>query len=77
MMVLAGTVVFMGALALAIAVIWASVAPQWQRIMRLAAGNVERVPTSSQQLAVPESRTLVRRWRTAPSVSPARLRVAA
>jgi hypothetical protein len=77
MMAMVGTLVFIGAMALAMAAIWLSVAPQWRRIVRLAAGQVEQPFHPLEQLARAERRIAVRRWATVPSASPARMRVAA
>ncbi|AIT05734.1 hypothetical protein MC45_04180 [Sphingomonas taxi] len=44
----------------------ATVAPQWQRIVRLAAGNVEPAFAPLSQLASAERRIAVRRWASAP-----------
>ena len=76
MMAVIGTMIFMGALALAVTAIWLSVAPQWRRIARLAAGHVEQPFHPLEQLARAERRIAVRRWAAAPS-APARMRAAA
>lgn len=58
--------VFAAAFLAAIGVIAATVAPQWQRIVRLAAGNIEPAFTPLSQLASAERRIAVRRWASAP-----------
>ena len=77
MMAMIGTVIFTGAMALAMAAIWLSIAPQWRRIVRLATGNVEQPFHPLEQLARAERRIAVRRWSASPSSVPARMRVAA
>jgi hypothetical protein len=70
--------VFVGAFLTAVGVIAATVAPQWQRIVRLAAGNVEPAFTPLSQLASAERRIAVRRWASAPvSAAVRHLRAAA
>ena len=58
--------VFVGALALALAAIWTTVAPEWRRVLRLAAGHVEAPFQPLAQLAHAERRIAVRRWAAAP-----------
>lgn len=58
--------VFSGAMALALMAIWVTVAPQWRRIARLAAGHVEQPFHPLEQLAQAERRIAVRRWAAAP-----------
>lgn len=70
MMVLMGALVFSGALALAMAVIWTSIAPQWQRIVRLAGGHVERPFQPLGELARAEQRIAIRRWAASSAVVP-------
>jgi hypothetical protein len=70
--------VFAGAMALALAAIWTTVAPEWRRVLRLAAGHVEQPFQPLAQLAVAERRIAVRRWAAAPVPAPIRrLRAAA
>ena len=77
-MAMIGTMVFMGALALAVAAIWLTIAPQWRRIVRLAVGHVEQPFNPLEQLARAEHRIAVRRWAAAPAASGySRLRAAA
>ncbi|WP_419808161.1 hypothetical protein [Sphingomonas sp.] len=76
MMALTATVVFMGAMALAIASMWSTVAPQWQRIARLAAGQPEQPFQPLLALAKAERRIAVRRWATASVPTERRLRAA-
>lgn len=66
MVAVVSVVVFAGAFAVAAGVIAATVAPQWQRIVRLAAGNVEPAFAPLSQLASAERRIAVRRWASAP-----------
>lgn len=77
MMAVIGTMVFMGAMALAMAVIWLSVAPQWRRIVRLAGGHVEQPFHPLEQLARAENRIALRRWASAPVAPSLRMRAAA
>ena len=74
-MAVIGTLVFVSAMATAMAVIWLSVAPQWRRIARLAAGHVEQPFQPLQALAYAERRIAITRW--AASASAVRLREAA
>ena len=67
-----GVLVFTGAFALSVGVIAASVAPQWRRIARLAAGHVEPAFTPLAALAGAERRIAVRRWASAPVPQPMR-----
>ena len=70
--------IFGGAFVAAVAVIASSMAPQWQRIMSLAAGNIESSFSPLAQLASAEQRIAVRRWASAPVPAPFhRLREAA
>ncbi|WP_081974326.1 MULTISPECIES: hypothetical protein [Sphingomonas] len=66
MVAVVSVLVFAGAFAVAAGVIAATVAPQWQRIVRLAAGNVEPAFAPLSQLASAERRIAVRRWASAP-----------
>lgn len=78
MVAVVSVLVFAGALLVAVSVIVASVAPQWQRIARLAMGNVEPAFAPLSQLASAERRIAVRRWASAPTGVDARpLRAAA
>lgn len=54
--------VFSTAMAVAIGVIAAMVAPQWRRMLRLAAGHVEPEFQPLSALASAERRIAVRRW---------------
>ena len=65
-MALLGTLIFIGAMALALGAIWATIAPQWRRIISLATGHVERPFNPLEQLARAERRIAVRRWAAAP-----------
>lgn len=56
---------FSGAAAAAGATIYTSVAPQWRRILSLAAGNPEVSFAPLTQLVQAERRIAVRRWSTA------------
>lgn len=73
--------VFAGAMALALMVIWSTVAPQWRRIVRLAAGGTDGTDMPFQpsaDLASAGSRIVVSRWAAASVVvAPRRLRAAA
>ena len=66
MVAVVSVLVFAGAFAVAAGVIAATVAPQWQRIARLAAGNVEPAFAPLSQLASAVRRIAVRRWASAP-----------
>ncbi len=71
-MLILSVMVFAGALAVSLGVIAFSIAPQWQRILRLAAGNVETAFAPLETLAVAERRIAVRRWASAPVPAPIR-----
>lgn len=78
MMGLMAILVFTGAMALALAVIWSTVAPEWRRMVKLATGQVEQPFQPLAGLARAEQRIAVRRWAAAPVPAPIhRLRVAA
>ena len=66
MVAVVSVLVFSGAFLVSVGVIAATVAPQWQRIVRLAAGHVEPAFAPLSQLASAESRIAVRRWASAP-----------
>ena len=70
MMTVVSVVVFMGAFAGAVGVIALSLAPQWHRIVRLAAGHVEQPFAPLAALAHAERRIAVRRWATASGTAP-------
>jgi hypothetical protein len=63
--------VFAGAFAVAGMMIVSSIAPQWDRIVRLAMGNVEPAFQPLRTLAVAERRIAVRRWASTPAPAPA------
>jgi hypothetical protein len=79
MMAVIGTAVFVGAMLMALAAMWVTVAPQWRRVVGLAMGRMEQPFHPLEQLARAERRIAVRRWAaqsgSAPSAS--RLRAAA
>jgi len=77
MMALIGTLIFIGAMALSVAMIATTVAPQWRRIMRLASGRVEAGFMPLATLAQAERRIAVRRWAAAPALATYRSRAAA
>jgi len=64
--------VFAGAFAVAGMMIVSSIAPQWDRIVRLALGNVEPAFQPLRTLAVAERRIAVRRWASTTTSSSAR-----
>ena len=66
MMAVIGTLVFAGAMAMAVATIWVSIAPHWRRIARLAGGHVEQPFHPLETLARAERRIAVRRWAAVP-----------
>lgn len=72
MVAVIGMMVFGGAFATSLAVIASSVAPQWQRIMSLASGNLEPSFAPLATLATAEQRIAVRRWAAAPVPAPLR-----
>lgn len=76
-MALIGMLIFAGALALAVTVIWLSVAPQWRRIVRLAAGFTEQPFQPLGALAQAERRIAVNRWASAPAPAAVPRRAAA
>ncbi len=70
--------VFSGAFTTAAVVMAATVAPQWRRILRLAAGHPETAFAPLSSLVHAERRIAVRRWASAPIPAPIRhLRAAA
>lgn len=71
-MLVLSILIFAGAFAIASGVIIASIAPQWDRILRLAMGHVEPAFAPLQTLAVAERRIAVRRWASAPVPAPIR-----
>ena len=64
--------VFAGAFAVAGMLIVSSIAPQWNRIVRLAMGNVEPAFQPLRTLAVAERRIAVRRGASTTAPAPAR-----
>ena len=73
-----GIMVFSGAFGTASVAIVATVAPQWRRIVRLAAGHPETAFAPLSSLVHAERRIAVRRWASAPIPAPIRrLRAAA
>jgi hypothetical protein len=66
MVAVVGTLLFVGALAASGAVIWTSIAPQWQRIVQLATGHVEPGFAPLATLANAEQRIAIRRWAAQP-----------
>jgi hypothetical protein len=72
MMMVLGVLLFSGAFFLSVAVIAASVAPQWRRILRLASGQVEQPFAPLAQLAGAERRIRLTRWASAPVPQPIR-----
>ena len=71
MMQVVSSVVFTGAAATAGATVWSSVAPQWRRIIRLAAGIPDETYAPLTQLVQAERRIAVRRWATPMRTMPA------
>ena len=76
MMTVLSVAVFMGAMVTAMAAIASAVAPQWQRILRLASGQIEQPFAPLTALASAERRIAVRRW-SATTAPVLRLRAAA
>ncbi len=62
MMAVIGMMIFTGAMAIAVAAIWVSVAPQWRRIVRIAGGDVEQRFSPATTPVRADRRVVVRRW---------------
>lgn len=77
MVAVLAALIFSGAFILSVAVIAASIAPQWERILRLASGQTEPAFAPLSQLALAERRIRLNRWASAPASQPVRLREAA
>jgi NADH:ubiquinone oxidoreductase subunit 6 (subunit J) len=60
--------VFAGAFGLSVTVIAMAIAPQWQRIVRLARGHVEPAFTTVGTVMVADRRIIVRRWASTPAL---------
>ena len=67
MMAMVSMMVFAGAMAFAGMVMWASIAPQWRHIARLASGEIEAGLVHPDQFARVERRKTIRR-RVVPGV---------
>lgn len=67
MMQLVGALIFAGAFGVSVATIVAMIAPQWQRIARLAAGRPEQAFAPLRSLVLAERRIAVRRWAALPA----------
>ena len=65
-----GIMVFSGAFGTASVAIVSTVAPQWRRIVRLAAGRPEIAFAPLSSLVHAERRIAVRRWASAPIPAP-------
>ena len=76
MIAVLSVLVFVGATVCASAVIAMTVAPQWRRIVRLAAGHVEQPFSPLTTLTQAERRIAVRHWSTTPAPT-LRMRAAA
>ncbi|WP_375392118.1 hypothetical protein [uncultured Sphingomonas sp.] len=75
---LVAVAVFAGAMAMAVAAIWSTVAPEWHRIARLAVGQVEEPFRPLAALVRAERRIAVKRWAASPIPAPlSRLRATA
>ena len=72
MMMVVSALVFAGAMTLSLAAMWLTVAPQWQRVLRLASGQADRPFHPLEQLALAERRIAVRRWAATPAYAPVR-----
>ncbi|WP_271300695.1 hypothetical protein [Sphingomonas sp. CV7422] len=77
MVAVVSVLVFSGAFATAAGVIAVTVAPQWQRIVRLASGQIEPAFAPLSQLALAERRIAVRRWASTSLPADRRQRAAA
>ena len=78
MMAMVSMMVFAGAMAFAGMVMWASIAPQWRHIARLASGQIEAGLFQPEQFARVERRMSIRR-RVVPGIGgsmPAQLALA-
>ena len=64
--------VFAGAFAVAGMMIVSSIAPQWDRIVRLAFGHVEPAFVAMPARIVAERRIVIRRWASTSAAAPAR-----
>ncbi len=78
MVAVTSIMIFIGALVGAVAILATTLAPQWRRILSLAAGNIEEQFAPLSALAVAEQRIAIRRWASEPVPTPlAQLRAAA
>ena len=66
MMTLVAMAVFLGAMTLALAAIWSTVAPEWRRIARVAGGRAEGPFQPLSDITSAGRRVAVRRWVPAP-----------
>ncbi|AXJ96391.1 MULTISPECIES: hypothetical protein [unclassified Sphingomonas] len=62
MVAIVSVLIFAGALALSFGVIVATIAPKWQRIVRMMDGHVEPAFTPLAHIASVERRIAIRRW---------------
>ena len=66
MMTLMVMAVFLGAMTLALAAIWSTVATEWQRIVRVAGGRVEGSFQPLSDVTLAGRRIAIRRWVASP-----------
>lgn len=66
MMTFVAMAVFLGAMTLALAAIWSTVAPDWRRIARVAAGGVEGPLQPLCDITHAGRRVSVKRWVVVP-----------
>lgn len=67
MMTFVAMTVFLGAMTLALAAIWSTVAPEWRRIARVAGGRADEPVQSLSDITLAGRRVAVRRWVPAPA----------
>ena len=73
-MLVLSLMVFAGAFAVAGMMIMSSIVPQWDRIVRLALGNVEPAFVAVPIRTVSERRIVIRRWASTSAPLPVRRR---
>lgn len=66
MMTFVAMAVFLGAMTLALAAIWSTVAPEWRRIARVAAGQVDTPFQPLSDITLAGRRIAVKRWVVVP-----------
>lgn len=66
MMTFVAMAVFLGAVTLALAAIWSTVAPEWRRIARVTAGGIEGPFQPLSDITTAGRRIAVKRWVVVP-----------